>query len=820
MDFDERRMFSMNMGHPMAHQAVGHATTQPVTHARLMMQDGQHTMVTCSRPMDVSMASITNHVAGASQLALQQAVQQQQIIHQQQQTQHPAQHQAQIQRAQQQPLELAVVTAAGVAVTEAAPQAGPSMVQVFVGTSQQSEVPHEERHEDVLADPLQDPLQMEQQQHIEMQDTHHEEQKQQGHVRWCLVCDKGLPGEETEDTVNLYKATMSVSQRKLSAMLGRLVGLTLYRAHSDVLCSRCYNLVEQVDGLEIELADTKMELVSQYEKTIEHRQPHAKREIERPSLEVDVEWEESNESEVPENDDDDPDCTAKGTKRKKKRKTKRKGKPRKVTKLTAKVKTQGLMDNSGDDLEMDGKPRKRGRGRPRKKDKEEEDYISPGAPTKECPSCKKTIHSKRFLVHLANHRLFPCPFCEAVFKRKDIKTHLAEAHQEEIHYPCTECDDVFDTFMQLRSHCLVVHMGIERERAQCSMCNKTFSSANGLKVHMETIHTKSQEYECPECKETFNQKGNMQNHYRRVHQGDDARKLQCDICSKGFICPSDLRKHVERVHLKVRKNEVMCEVCGKPFSDTRAMKIHINAIHTKEVQYPCPDCKMVFHSLTNMVTHRRRMHGGTEGRKNVCEVCGKGFCSPSDLRTHMKVVHENIRKYICDMCGQSFKVGSHLKYHRRRHTGETPYECPHCDKCFHGPSHIADHVKKVHKTVYMGVNQRRRLNLPENAPPPPPGILTPREPKPKNPVLNPHPAPAAPPPPHVTQANSSASISSMQHLHPNMMSFTQPNPMIGPTSMMDHHNMPHNPYANLQFDQNNTQSPVPMVVRFLHEMQY
>ena len=415
---------------------------------------------------------------------------------------------------------------------------------------------------------------------------------------------------------------------------------------------------------------------------------------------------------------------------------------------------------------------------------------------------------------------------------QDIKTHLAEDHQEEIHFPCTECERVFDTFMQLRQHCLVAHIGVRVERSGCNLCHKTFSSANGLKVHIETIHTKAQVYECPDCKETFNQKGNMQNHYRRVHQGEEARKLQCDICNKGFICPSDLRKHVERVHLKVRKNEVVCEVCGKPFSDSRAMKIHINAIHTKEVQYPCPDCKMVFHSLTNMVTHRRRMHGGTEGRKNVCDLCGKGFCSPSDLRTHIKVVHENVRKYVCDICGQSFKVGSHLKYHRRRHTGETPYECPHCGKSFHGPSHIADHVKKVHKTVYMGVNQRRRLNLPENAPPPPPGILPSREVKVKCSNEVPSTVVVSGASDVVVQgqnedgsssaqtSSSGTGISSMQHVHHNMMPFGgQTNHMI-PTSMMDHHTMPHNPYANIQFDHTNNQSPVPMVVRLLHEMQY
>lgn len=75
---------------------------------------------------------------------------------------------------------------------------------------------------------------------------------------------------------------------------------------------------------------------------------------------------------------------------------------------------------------------------------------------------------------------------------QDIKTHLAECHQEEIHYPCPDCCLVFDTFMQLRTHCLVDHMGVRRQQYPCSACNKNFSSITGLRVHVDTIHEKAQ----------------------------------------------------------------------------------------------------------------------------------------------------------------------------------------------------------------------------------------------------------------------------------------------------------------------------------------
>lgn len=303
MDFEEqRRMFAMNMGgHPMANhhttnqQAVQQAAAQqavpqvaqqvpqPPPHTRILMPEATLPMVVGTRPgpMDATMATITTQMAGTQQITMHHTVHQQQLAHH-----HQQQHATQQQVAQQQ-----------VAQQQQQPQPPPSaqqqqqqQIEVTVGISDNTGEPgpslvgvlDEATVEVKRVDPR-DPLSAEGGGEVVDGTAMGHSSVEQS--RWCLVCDKGLPAiESPQEYVDLYKATMSVSQRKLSAMLGRLVGFTLYKAHSDVLCRCCYGLVDQVDGLEIELADTKMELLQRYEATIAHRQPHAKIEIERPSV--------------------------------------------------------------------------------------------------------------------------------------------------------------------------------------------------------------------------------------------------------------------------------------------------------------------------------------------------------------------------------------------------------------------------------------------------------------------------------------------------------------------------------------------------------
>ena len=112
----------------------------------------------------------------------------------------------------------------------------------------------------------------------------------------------------------------------------------------------------------------------------------------------------------------------------------------------------------------------------------------------------------------------------------------------------------------------------------------------------------------------------------------------------------------------------------------------------------CIACESTFTSEKKLDKHYHADHKGIKPYR--CTMCDEKFAFSSNLRKHIKSVHEG--KYKCDRCDSTFAESRSLKVHSDRvHDKIRNFKCSHseCDLGFYKKSDLKRHVARVHDGI-------------------------------------------------------------------------------------------------------------------------
>ncbi|XP_030431358.1 histone-lysine N-methyltransferase MECOM isoform X7 [Gopherus evgoodei] len=202
-----------------------------------------------------------------------------------------------------------------------------------------------------------------------------------------------------------------------------------------------------------------------------------------------------------------------------------------------------------------------------------------------------------------------------LFMKSEDYSHetMAPDIHEERQYRCEDCDQLFESKMELVDHqkfpCSTPHSAfsmVEEDFQQkldnendlrnmhdiqeCKECDQVFPDLQSLEKHMLS-HTEEREYKCDQCPKAFNWKSNL---IRHQMSHDNGKHYECENCAKVFTDPSNLQRHIRSQHVGARAHA--CPECGKTFATSSGLKQHKH-IHSSvkpfisfsQSMYPFPD---------------------------------------------------------------------------------------------------------------------------------------------------------------------------------------------------------------------------------------
>lgn len=229
-------------------------------------------------------------------------------------------------------------------------------------------------------------------------------------------------------------------------------------------------------------------------------------------------------------------------------------------------------------------------------------------------------------------------------------------------YPCTVCNKSFTRICGLHYH-MAKHA--DDQRFLCTKCGKGFHTSSGLRQHAIS-HKETAQFKCGFCNKTYKSRQSLKEHFRVAHSSN-RKGFVCVTCGKRFTMRSTLMMH-SKAHRGVK---FPCLICPKVYSRATYLKAH-SVVHSGQERprpFSCTyeNCDRSFAKKYSLSVHMAHTH--TKERPHKCDICYKGFATPSGLKIHMDSHMKN--EICCNICGKKLSNRWVLQKHLKTHDIDT-----------------------------------------------------------------------------------------------------------------------------------------------------
>ncbi|XP_029287058.1 POZ-, AT hook-, and zinc finger-containing protein 1 isoform X2 [Cottoperca gobio] len=292
-----------------------------------------------------------------------------------------------------------------------------------------------------------------------------------------------------------------------------------------------------------------------------------------------------------------------------------------------------------------------------------------------CDICGKVF---RDVYHLNRHKLshsgekpYACHVCGLRFKRKDRMSYHVRSHDGSVGKPyvCQSCGKGFSRPDHLNGHIKQVHT-TERPH-KCQICNASFATRDRLRSHLACHEDK---IPCKVCGK-FLRAAYMTDHLKKHSEGSHN---YCGICNKGFSTASYLKVHIKTHHGSPLPPSATMHTFPEPRGELQMhngtpyhMGRQCSVEDGQENTGKCPHLESEesdpsFGELSNgdeLKSPHKPDGPELEMPSLVCNGASAGaLSSPEGSKAKM----DPEKKFTCGICGQAFRTKSYLNKHQHR----------------------------------------------------------------------------------------------------------------------------------------------------------